>query len=113
MLTNNMPTHGGITAIELHGKLKAGDNVQILDVRSEQDYLSGHIPGSINLPISRFARDISTITLEPTIVVVCAVGDSSLQAIRLLDSYSAVPQETEILNLIGGYHHWIFSIPSN
>ena len=113
MLPTTMPTNGGITAIELHDKLKAGHEVQILDVRPEQDYLSGHIPGSINLPLSRFARDISTITLEPHIVVVCAVGESSLQAIRLLNSYSAVHPKTEILNLIGGYHNWIFSISSN
>ena len=96
--------------MELNDKIAAGENVQIIDVRPEQDYISGHIPGSINLPLSHFARDISTITFEPSIVVVCAIGESSLQAIRLLNSYSAVPQETEILNLIGGYDHWIFSI---
>tara|TARA_Y100000590_G_C14867515_1_gene693808 strand:+ start:90 stop:416 length:327 start_codon:yes stop_codon:yes gene_type:complete len=105
-----MSKTGSITSIELNDKIEAGENVQIIDVRPEQDYLLGHIPGSINLPLSHFVRDISTITFEPSIVVVCAIGESSLQAIRLLNSYSAVPQETEILNLIGGYHHWIFSI---
>ena len=105
-----MSKTGSITSIELNDKIESGESVQIIDVRPKQDYLLGHIPGSINLPLSHFARDISTITFEPSIVVVCAIGESSLQAIRLLNSYSAVPQETEILNLIGGYHHWIFSI---
>ena len=108
-----MSKTGSITSIELNDKIEAGESVQIIDVRPKQDYLLGHIPGSINLPLSHFARDISTITIEPSIVVVCAIGESSLQAIRLLNSYSAVPQETEILNLIGGYHHWIFSISPN
>ena len=80
-----MPKTGGITSLELNEKMGAGEPVQIIDVRSEQDYLMGHIPGSINLPLSHFARDISTITFQPSIVVVCAGGEPR---ITLYSGYS-------------------------
>ena len=104
-----MPLTGGITAVELNEKIEQGSDIKIIDVRPEQDYLVGHIPGSINMPLSNFAREISNITFDSSIVVVCSVGESSLQAIRLLSAFRDVPQEIEILNLIGGYHNWIFS----
>jgi rhodanese-related sulfurtransferase len=36
--------------IELDRRLKAHDNINVIDVRAEDDYRKGHIPGAINLP---------------------------------------------------------------
>ena len=36
--------------VELERWVKQGQPVQIVDVRAEEDYAEGHIPGAINLP---------------------------------------------------------------
>jgi rhodanese-related sulfurtransferase len=54
--------------VELDGMMKKGQ-VQVVDVRREEDFKSEHIPGSVNLPRSRWdtleglARDRSNIIL--------------------------------------------------
>jgi rhodanese-related sulfurtransferase len=35
--------------VELHDMIEQGKNISIIDVRKEEDYRKGHIPGSINL----------------------------------------------------------------
>jgi rhodanese-related sulfurtransferase len=40
--------------IELDHRLKAHENINIIDVREEEDYRKGHIPGAINLPKNRW-----------------------------------------------------------
>src|SRR5258708_33959236 len=41
--------------VELDRMLKAHENINVIDVRAEEDYLKGHIPGAINLPKERWA----------------------------------------------------------
>jgi len=36
--------------VELSRALKNGDNIAVIDVREEEDYRKGHVPGAINLP---------------------------------------------------------------
>ena len=36
--------------LELKSMIDADENINIIDVRLHEDYLAGHIPGSINLP---------------------------------------------------------------
>jgi rhodanese-related sulfurtransferase len=36
--------------IELQRKIEDGENLVVMDVRREEDFRAGHIPGAINLP---------------------------------------------------------------
>lgn len=36
--------------VELERMMKETDNINVIDVRAEEDYEKGHIPGSTNLP---------------------------------------------------------------
>src|SRR5579872_3085081 len=36
--------------VEVSHRLKAHENINVVDVREEEDYRKGHIPGAINLP---------------------------------------------------------------
>jgi len=40
-----------ITPAELDARLAAGEQVQIVDVRSAKDYAKAHVPGAVNLPL--------------------------------------------------------------
>jgi rhodanese-related sulfurtransferase len=36
--------------VELNRRIERGDDIVVVDVREEEDYEKGHIPGAINLP---------------------------------------------------------------
>jgi rhodanese-related sulfurtransferase len=54
-------------------KLHAAGKVLTVDVRSERDFLNGHIPGAINIPLGTEHRHVSKLRGEKrTIVTYCA-----------------------------------------
>lgn len=77
----------------------------IVDIRTPAEYALGHIPGTINVPLNELPDRITEIDWTPPIVVVCPVGTASQQAVRLLQSYQGIDQET-VKNLTGGYKDW-------
>lgn len=38
---------------------QALDEVKVIDVRSQNDFESGHIPGAVNIPVASFEQDVS------------------------------------------------------
>jgi len=36
--------------VEVSKKIEHGDNIAVIDVRAEEDFRQGHVPGAINLP---------------------------------------------------------------
>jgi rhodanese-related sulfurtransferase len=52
----------------------------LVDVRETREYASGHIPGAINLPLSRF--DAARIPTDKPIVLICQAGGRSACALR-------------------------------
>lgn len=99
-----------ITADELRDRLAADDPIQVVDIRPAHEFRQGHIPGAENIPFDRFARDVANYDWGDDIVVVCPVGESSLQAARLLESYEAVGDEARVANLSGGYRDWPYEL---
>jgi rhodanese-related sulfurtransferase len=59
------------------------DEIVLVDVREAHEFAMGHIPGSVLMPLSRF--DASALPDEPgkRIVLSCAAGVRSLQAMQL------------------------------
>ena len=95
-----------IDAETLRERLERGDAPQIVDIRPEAEYREGHIPGALNVPISRFAREIDRHEWGDEIVVACPIGESSRQAARLLAAYEGVDEGATVANLTGGYRAW-------
>jgi rhodanese-related sulfurtransferase len=95
---------------ELHARLENGADVQVIDVRPEREFRRGHVPGAENVPIRRFARAVEDHEWGDDIVVVCPIGESSLQAARLLEAYEGVPEDARIANLTGGYRDWEYEL---
>ncbi len=101
-----------ISPAELHGRLDDGADVQVVDIRQPDSFAEGHIPGATNLPIDRFAREVEDHEWGEEVVVVCPVGESSLQAARLLESYEGVDADARVVNLDGGYEAWDYDLES-
>jgi rhodanese-related sulfurtransferase len=52
----------------------------ILDVREPHEYAAGHVPGAINLPLSRFSP--AQLPQGRPIVLICLGGGRSARALR-------------------------------
>jgi rhodanese-related sulfurtransferase len=97
----------------LRERLEADEGVQVVDIRPEREYERGHVPGALNLPMDRFATGIKEIEWGEDVVVACPIGESSIQAARLLDSYEGVPETARVASLEGGYRAWEYDVETD
>ena len=68
---------------ELDRFLRAG-GVRLLDVREAWEYRRGRVPGSLNVPLSQFARQAASLPRDKRILVICESGSRSLAATDFL-----------------------------
>ena len=62
--------------------MKSIEGAILLDVRNEDEYKDGHIPGSINIPLGVISNVENTITDHNTpVFVYCLRGSRSAQAV--------------------------------
>jgi thiosulfate/3-mercaptopyruvate sulfurtransferase len=95
-----------ITPTELEEKLSADEAVSVVDIRPETAFEAGHIPGADNVPFPEFTRAVEGRDWDEDIVIACPIGESSVQAGRLLESHEAVGPDTTVASLAGGYEEW-------
>ncbi|WP_095013044.1 rhodanese-like domain-containing protein [Tsuneonella mangrovi] len=72
----------------------------VVDVREPGEYAAGHIPGAINLPLSRFDPSQLPDAKGRTIVLNCAGGVRSAKALKMC------PDEVADAHLQGGMGAW-------
>lgn len=80
-------TPGANPAVVPHDEmvaLCADGECAIVDVREAQEFRSGHIKGSVNVPLSSFHP--SRIPADKPVVLVCLSGARSASALRMLES---------------------------
>jgi rhodanese-related sulfurtransferase len=70
------------SAQHLHALLGGGAKVQVIDVRTPEEYSRGHIPEAINIPISELHHKIRQmhVSKDTTIVTMCDHGGRSSRA---------------------------------
>jgi NADPH-dependent 2,4-dienoyl-CoA reductase/sulfur reductase-like enzyme/rhodanese-related sulfurtransferase len=73
----------------------------ILDVRDEDEYAEGSIPGAVNIPLNSLRSRIAEIPKGRDILVYCASGQRSYNACRILKQYGI-----SCRNLSGAYKTW-------
>ncbi|GHN32287.1 rhodanase [Lactobacillus delbrueckii] len=77
---------------------------KLIDVREEDEYAAGHIPASINIPLSKIESAQGEITdLDTPLFVYCRSGNRSGQAVAWLKQagYSKVQNIGGIANYSG------------
>ena len=93
---------------ELKKRLDDGNVPQIIDIRNQQNFGEGHIPGSENVPFPELTQRIEEQEWSDDVVVVCPIGESSLQAARLIESYEGF--DGKVANLKDGYRGWEYEL---
>ncbi len=73
----------GVAPETLAAKLKAADAPLVIDVRSQSEYLGGHIPGAVHVPFWNVARTPQVLVeacRQRPVVVTCEHGPRAVLA---------------------------------
>ncbi len=99
-----MPNHPlEINPEDLHARLQAGDDLQLVDVRQPEEFDYCHLPGSLLLPLDELPRRAAEIRADGQVVLICHHGVRSAQALGYLRHRLG---RTNLLNLRGGVAAW-------
>ena len=90
-----------ITSKELLERVRAGD-VAVLDVRGQNEWASGHLPGVENIPLGYLTDRLDEIPRDKPLVVHCQSGARSAIASSVLRANGLM----NVINLTGGFADW-------
>ncbi len=93
---------GRISAEELKALIDNKENISLVDVRTPEEYESGHIPGSVSIPLNTIQNQTS-LPNKGRVVLYCASGVRSVKA-RNIFSSRGIP---DAVDLKGGIKSWI------
>ena len=91
-----------ITAGNMAGQLAGANPPLIIDVRTAGERDGASIDGSVNIPLSRLADELSGLSRDRPTVVYCASGYRSAVAASVLQRAGF----TEVFDLVGGLAAW-------
>ena len=97
-----MNTNKELTVIEAQELMESNDNLQLLDVRSTEEFAKKSLPGYTNLPLADLSHAMPQLEGKKRTLLLCSDGTQSLQAQQLLD---ACGFETQIIR--GGLRDWV------
>lgn len=80
--------------------LKARTGTPLIDVREQDEFAAGRVPGAINIPLSELGARLDELPHE--FDVICKVGGRSAQATMALE-----PRGYDVTNVSGGTDAWI------
>lgn len=77
---------GTMSGQDVYELIASGADVIVIDVRSEGEFLNGHVPGSVLLPVQEIESIAEEILLdkEAVILVICQSGNRSRTASQAL-----------------------------
>jgi rhodanese-related sulfurtransferase len=78
----------------------------VIDVREVDEYVSGHVPGAINIALAELVGREDECGLGPIVYVICQAGGRSLRACGHLSNIPSL-DGTTFINVAGGTGMWI------
>ena len=91
-----------IEANELKARLDAGEDIELLDIRSDAELAQGIIPDAQHVPMHLIPLRINDFAKDKDIVLYCRSGARSYHAC----SYLAQQGINNVINLRGGIISW-------
>lgn len=82
-----------------------GDEVQLVDVRTEEEYAAGTVPGAVNIPLDDLRERLDELDRDVPVVINCQHGKRGYLAVRILLQHGF-----EARNLLGGYRLWEMAV---
>ncbi len=93
-----------LTNVEFHDAV-AGKEVQLVDVRTPEEFAEGHLSGAKNINVlePEFITEVEKLDLDKPIYVYCRSGKRSAKAALILRDVGF----KKIYDMEGGYIHWV------
>jgi hydroxyacylglutathione hydrolase len=88
-------------ALEFVERQRAGNTV-LLDVRGEEEWKAGHIPGSLNVPLGDLEQRLGEIPRTRPLIVHCQTGTRAAVAASLLRARGF----SDVRVFTGGFAQW-------
>ena len=98
-------TYKTISVSDARAMMESSSNLLVVDVRTPQEYMQGHLKGAINIPLSDLSLRMGELEKDRPILVYCQTGYRSAQASSILVKAGFV----KIYNLEGGIMAWVSS----
>lgn len=92
---------GRITMDELRSGLEAG-RVVLVDVREPDEFTAGHVPGAVNVPVSRMSLAALPPAGDKTVVVMCRSGNRSAR----VQAAAAQAGRADLVDYAGSMNEW-------
>jgi rhodanese-related sulfurtransferase len=73
----------------------------LLDVREEEEYAQGHIPGAVSIPLSGLHNRIKELKKDKSILAICLTGGRAKVAAKILGE-----QGYNVKIMTGGMRSW-------
>lgn len=91
-------------SVEEFKEFIADSTVQLVDVRTAEEYATGHIPGSVNIDVKKGHEELATV-LDPErpVALYCRSGRRSETAGWVLEKVFF----RNVVDLKGGYNAWV------
>ncbi len=71
---------------EVNNRKQSGENIQIIDVRSPEEFAEKHIPGAVNLPLDGLEQAATEFDKNTLFVTACSKGGGrSMSGAELLE----------------------------
>jgi rhodanese-related sulfurtransferase len=77
----------------------------LVDVRTVGEFMGGHLPNAINIPLHQVTARLDEIPTDKPVILVCATGNRSGTAARQLVQAGY----TDVYNLRGGTMAWMMN----
>jgi len=93
-----------ITPEELKKAMKAGEKILLIDIRTEGEFLAGHLDKAMWIPRGKLEFSILKITTDPKVKIVlyCRTGSRSCLATKSLQDMGY----KNVFDLTGGFAGW-------
>src|SRR5688500_18207623 len=92
-----------ITSTELKQRLDQGDDIQLIDVREDNEVAIARIPNAVHIPLGQVLTRMNEIDPTRETVVHCKMGGRSARAI---DALQRSGFRGKLINLKGGIIGW-------
>lgn len=102
----------GISATEIDKQLNAGNSLQIVDVRTKEEFENFSLPQikALNIPLDELKGRIKELDFQKPIYLLCQSGKRSGMAARML---AVIDNTLELYNILGGVDRFIVNHKEN
>lgn len=94
----------GLTPQEFHDVMEGKKDVQLVDVRTPEEFAEGHIENALNINVSEtdFITEVEKLDLDKPIYLYCRSGKRSAKAAEIMKEMGF----KEIYDMEGGFLNW-------